>query len=106
MPTLRRCRRCPTLIPPDSYRGLCDQCRRAWDRERGGREERGYGREHRAERASVQRRIDAGQVVTCWRCGVQLVGREWHLDHGTDRKTYRGPACGPCNLHLAGLSAH
>lgn len=87
-------------------RGRCPTHAREYDRGRGTRQERGYGAKHDRERSRIQARIDAGDPVTCWRCGVRLVGREWHLDHSSDRLSYRGPACVPCNLGLAGKARH
>lgn len=97
MPTLRRCRHCPALIPPDAYRGLCDTCRRTWDRERGSREERGYGAEHRSTRAETQARIDAGQVVTYQTKAVLVV----------EGMTAVGSRLGECSFeHPDGVPLH
>ena len=97
---------CPTLVKRDACRGLCAECARKRDRERGTTTERGYGHEHQQARAWWQGRIDSGVVITCWRCHKRITGRRWHLDHDTDRTTYRGPACVECNLHLAGKASH
>ena len=97
---------CPTLVDPTAYRGLCPTHRRQRDQDRGTREQRGYGREHTQERTKIQNLINAGSAVHCHRCGVRLVGHDWHLDHTPDRDGYRGPACATCNLHLAGRARH
>lgn len=59
---------CPTLVQPTAYRGLCPECARKRDRERGTTTERGYGAEFRATRAAWADRISAGERVICWRC--------------------------------------
>ena len=98
--------RCPTaaLIPKDQRR--CPHCARAYERARGSSRERGYGSDHRATREAWQSRIDAGDAISCWRCGVLLIGTAWHLDHTDDRTGYHGPACIACNLSAAGKAAH
>jgi hypothetical protein len=94
---------CPTLVQADAPRGRCPQHRREWDKARGTRTNRGYGPDHQRLRATWQARIDAGEHITCWRCGTTLTGRTWHLGHDDhDRATYRGPECAPCNLSAAG----
>lgn len=94
---------CPTLVDADAYRGRCPPCNRAAAKARGTKAELGWGWEHRKARAQIQAQIDSGETVRCWRCDVVLVGHAWSLDHTDDRKGYRGPACTPCNLELAGL---
>lgn len=86
----------------------CPGHTRARDKARGTRQERGYGAEHDQLRARWQRRLDAGEVVHCWRCqlrGVLTVidPKAWHLGHDdADRSVYRGPECVPCNLATSG----
>jgi hypothetical protein len=64
--------------------------------------ERGYGTEHKAERARVARVVDAGEAA-CSRCGGLIVpGTPWHLDHSDDRQSYRGPSHSSCNLRAGG----
>ena len=101
---MRRCLDCPAIGA--WRRGRCPTHDRARDKARGTKAQRGYGPEHQRERRRIQRLIDAGEDVRCWRCGIQLTGHDWHLDHDDDRSRYRGPACAPCNLHLAGRAAH
>ena len=101
--TKRRCRDCPTLVEQGVRGGRCQPCAREHDRARGGREERGYGAEHRAERARLQSYMDAGVVYECWRCLTQgrlrrIDPSNWHLGHcDIDRSKYHGPECPRCN---------
>lgn len=91
--------------------GHCPTHRRQHDRARGTRQERGYDAAHDRLRASWQRRLDAGEVVHCWRCklrGVLTVidPANWHLGHeDLDRSKYRGPECVPCNTATSGRIA-
>ncbi len=96
---------CPHLVPATAYRGLCDDCRRAWDAARGTRTERGYGAEFQAERAQWTRRIAAGEVVNCWRCSEPIDGA-FHLGHSDDRSQTNGPEHPLCNLRAAGKASH
>lgn len=64
------------------------------------RQQRGYDAAYDAERRAWQRRLDAGEVVLCWRCleeqSVETVidPREWDLGHDDlDRTVIRGPEC-------------
>ena len=106
----RVCLDCPTIYDPHergARAGRCPDCARQADRARGTREQRGYGAEHQRTRADWQRRIDAGEHVTCWRCGAPITGREWHLGHADqDRSITRGPECTLCNLSAAGKASH
>lgn len=98
--TLRVCIDCPALIPVGSR---CTACSRKRDRARGTRQERGYDAAHDALRARYQRRMDAGERFTCWRCGKQIDPTRWHLGHNDhDRSRYRGPECVGCNTATAG----
>ena len=82
----------------------CAEHRREREQARGSRQQRGYGRAHELLRADWQRRIDAGEIVYCWRCKTtRITGRAWHLGHDDhDRTRYRGPECVPCNTATAG----
>ena len=103
----RRCRRCPTLVPTDAYRGMCDTCRKAWDKARGTREERGYGHDHQRTRADIQTDMDRGTPYHCARCGEPIEpGQPWHLDHNADRTGYLGPSHDLCNDRAAGQASH
>ena len=94
---------CPVLTTTTR----CTTHTRTQDKARGTRQARGYDAAHDKLRASWQRRIDAGEHVTCWRpdCHAILTGRTWHLGHDDhDRAITRGPECTPCNLRHAGMS--
>jgi hypothetical protein len=67
--------------------------------------QRGYGHRHQQLRTHWQARIDAGEVITCWRpdCDNRITGTEWDLGHDDDdRRIYRGPECTHCNRSAAG----
>ena len=97
---------CPTLVKRDAFRGLCPECARKRDRERGTTTERGYGAEFRATRAAWADRISAGERVICWRC-EERVGLDFHLGHDDhDRAIIRGPEHALCNLRAAGRASH
>lgn len=91
------CLDCPVIVTDGKSR--CLTHRRAKDRARGTRQERGYGADHKALRAEWQRRMDAGERVTCWRCAEQghthdVDPNRWDLGHDdNDRSVYRGPEC-------------
>lgn len=103
----RRCRRCPTLVPVNAYKGMCDPCRRAWDKARGSRTDRGYGPEHIAERASIQADMDNGKQFTCARCHEPIKpGQPWVPDHNDNRTGYLGPSHELCNNRAAGIASH
>jgi len=94
---------CPELA--DTTR--CPDHTRARDEARGRRQARGYDAAFDRLKRVWQRRIDTGQVVTCWRCGARITGRAWHLGHDDhDRDIIRGPECIPCNLSAAGRTSH
>jgi hypothetical protein len=42
---------------------MCDDCRRAWDRNRGSRQDRGYGADHQAEHERIATLIRAGITI-------------------------------------------
>lgn len=99
---------CGQLVDTTAYKGRCADCKRSMDRSRGTSSDRGYGAEHRAQRAIHQQRIDSGQLVLCWRCGSPIrPGDPWHLGHDDDNRTItRGPECAACNLSAAGQASH
>ena len=104
----RVCTGCKAIYDPrstGSRAGRCTACSRIHDRERGSREERGYGAAHQATRVVYQARMDAGEVLTCWRCLLPIVGA-WHLGHDDDRTITRGPEHARCNLSAAGKASH
>ena len=103
----RVCTGCKVIYDPrttGSRAGRCPACSRIHDRARGSREERGYGAAHQATRAACQARMDAGEVLACWRCGEPVTAAdEWHLGHDDhDRTITRGPEHASCNLSAAG----
>lgn len=106
MPAAKVCPRpgCPALTAG----GPCPEHRREADRARGSRQQRGYDARHDALRRVVKARLDAGQVVHCWRCGARIFrGEPFDLGHDDhDRSLYRGPECPTCNRSAGGRSAH
>jgi hypothetical protein len=69
---------CPRL----QRESRCAEHRRQAERARGSSTARGYGYAHQQHRAAWQRRIDAGEVVYCWRCETtRITGRDWHDGH-------------------------
>lgn len=89
---------CPTLTNTTR----CTDHTRAKDKARGTRQQRGYDAAHDKLRADYQRRMDAGETHTCWRCSRPINPNAWHLGHDDhDRTMYRGPECPPCNLATA-----
>jgi hypothetical protein len=103
----RTCKGSPTcsavLTGTDRY---CPVHLAEWEKRRGSSTQRGYGGRHRQLRASWQRRIDAGEVIICWRprCTNRITGTGWHLGHDdNDRRIYKGPECARCNTAAAAL---
>lgn len=93
--------RCPTGALTDKPR--CPACARARDKARGTRQERGYDAAHDRLRAQWQRRMDAGERVTCWRCGDPIDPTAWTLGHcDDDRRQHHGPECPPCDYATSG----
>lgn len=100
--TLRVCSEpdCPILVT----QGRCERHRRAKDRARGTRQQRGYDAAYDAARRAYQRRMDAGEVFACWRCVElgephEVDPDHWHLGHDNDdRSVIRGPQCPESNL--------
>ncbi|GAB3304229.1 hypothetical protein GCM10027298_22370 [Epidermidibacterium keratini] len=79
------------------------QHRKREDSQRGTSVQRGYNRAHRNQRAAWARRIDQGQRVTCWRCGLPITNsRHFDLGHDDhDRTKHRGPEHRRCNRATA-----
>lgn len=96
---------CPTIINADAYRGLCDDCRRSYDRARGTRAERGYDTAHDAERETYAIRIRSGETLRCVTCNKKL-SLNFHMGHTADRKGWIGPQCPFCNDSEAGKASH
>lgn len=95
---------CPVL----TRKTRCDEHERAKDKARGRRQERGLGADHVRLRTEWQRRMDAGEVVTCWRClelgkPHAVDPQSWDLGHDDhDRSKYRGPECVSGNRATSG----
>ena len=87
---------CPRLIPRGQQH--CPT------HSRGTSTQRGYGQQHATTRANYQARMDAGEVIPCWRCGRSVNPQHWHLGHDDhDRTITRGPEHpNECNLRAAG----
>lgn len=80
---------------------------------RGRPEARGYDSTHRRERAHWAARINAGEVVLCWRCGTPVEPGAWDLGHVNDerdtpeKRADRWPEHDrECNRSNAGRAAH
>ena len=92
---------CPNLQPETR----CLDHRRAYERGRGTRQQRGYDSAHDKLRAEYQRRMDAGQPYSCWRCSKPINPQHWTLGHcDDDRSRYHGPECPPCDYATSGRS--
>lgn len=89
---------CPELVDA----GRCAEHRREYERERGSREERGYGVDHQRQRYLLLRAQRRGLQLVCARCEKPIYGEDWHLGHTDDRATWSGPEHGLCNLSAAG----
>jgi hypothetical protein len=65
--------------------------------------ERGYGQEHRRQRAQLAPMVESGQA-TCVRCGGWIApGTPWDLGHDDrDRSVWTGPEHRKCNRATAG----
>lgn len=84
----------------------CTAHARAKDKARGTRQQRGYGKDHEAERARWTPLVATGNVK-CWRCGDYIeAGAAWDLGHDDqDRSKYRGPEHVGCNRATSGRTA-
>lgn len=77
---------------------VCRNSRRPnWTPHVASASERGYGKEHREERARWKPIVDAGQAYCCLCHHWIEPGTKWHLDHTPDRTAYRGVAHFGCN---------
>ena len=90
---------CPALIEPGA-RGRCVQPRRARDKARGTRQQRGYDAEYDAQRKADMTRLARGEVLTCWRCDDVILPHDYSLGHcDDDRSVIHGPEhLRKCNL--------
>jgi hypothetical protein len=97
--TPRPCLLCGVLTPTGSR---CPACRAQRERVRGNRQQRGYDRDHDAERARWAPLVDSG-AVACARCGQPILpGSPWDLDHDATRTSWLGPSHAACNRAAAG----
>lgn len=103
----RALRVCPVPGCPElTTSGRCTNCQRQFDKDRGSRQQRGYGRDHERERERWEQRILNG-VVSCARCDTPIrPGDRWDLDHTEDRTGYLGASCMTCNRAAGGRQAH
>lgn len=98
---------CPALV--DS--GKCDQHKRADDRARGTRQQRGYNAEHDRLRAGWKPKVDRGSVhcharVCLMPMRLIVPGTPWDLGHTDDRTAWTGPEHQLCNRTAGGKAAH
>lgn len=95
---------CPTLTD----RTRCPDHERARDRARGTRQQRGYDAAHDAIRRASVAKLNAGQMLTCWRCGGPITSAaDLHIGHDDiDRTITRGDEHSSCNLSAAGGTSH
>lgn len=94
---------CPHLITTGRY---CPDHARAYERQRGTRQQRGYDLTHERLRARWAARVATG-AVPCARCGSLIEpSAEWALDHTDDRTGYLGPSHATCNNRAGGVAAH
>lgn len=88
-------RRCGTLVDQGVRDGRCDEHRKAKDKARGTRQERGYGRAHEVTRASL---LPDAYGTRCPHCDEYMWPHdELHLDHTEDRTGYIGIVHAHCN---------
>lgn len=91
---------CPELVEQGARGGRCDEHRKDRDRARGTRQQRGYDRAYDKRRKADERRLAAGEVLTCWRCGGVILPHDYSLGHCDDnRAVIHGPEhLRKCNL--------
>lgn len=86
---------CPELVDRGVRDGRCDEHRRAKDKARGTRQQRGYDATHDALRAEL---LPDAYGQRCHLCGERMwPHEELALDHTEDRTGYRGIAHASCN---------
>lgn len=86
---------CPHLVERGARDGRCDDCRRAKDKARGTRQQRGYDRAHELEREA---QLPDAYGKPCHLCGERMwPHQKLALDHTEDRTGYRGIAHASCN---------
>jgi hypothetical protein len=86
---------CGLLVEHGVRDGRCDDCRRAKDKARGTRQQRGYGAEHDALRAEL---LPEAYGQRCHLCNERMwPHQQLALDHTEDRTGYRGIVHLTCN---------
>lgn len=86
---------CPTLVDRGVRDGRCDEHRRAKDKARGSRQERGYDRAHELTRAAL---LPKAYGTRCPHCDQYMYPHhDLHLDHTEDRTGYVGIVHAHCN---------
>jgi hypothetical protein len=86
---------CPILVEQGVRDGRCDQHRRAKDKARGTRQQRGYDAAHDALRAEL---LPQAYGQPCHLCKERMwPHEELALDHTEDRTGYRGIVHLSCN---------
>jgi hypothetical protein len=102
------CTACPAhpgSCPELSTARHCTECASEYERRRGTRVQRGYGREHTRLRAQWKPKVERCEVK-CARCDqLILPGQTWALDHTDDRTGYLGPSHATCNNQAGGRAA-
>lgn len=104
---MRRCayHLCPVLIPDEAR--YCRDHLIVRDHERASSSERGYDAAHRRLRRSWQRRMNAGEQVSCLRCGLPILpGQPWDLGHNDARDAWTGPEHAHCNRAAGAIASH
>ena len=91
---------CPVLLPAGVR--YCPDHARQYEVRRGTRQARGYDAAHDQLRASIVRRMRAGETIRCIDCTVVLTPATLDLGHTDDRRAYRGPQCATCNRRDGG----
>lgn len=96
---------CPEPTPPSQR--YCDEHMAAYEKKRGTKAERGYGKTFQSERKVWERMIATGEV-RCWRCLNTIhPGTPFDLGHDdNDRSIIRGPEHAHCNRSAAGKASH
>ena len=86
---------CGLLVAAGVRDARCDEHRRARDKARGSRAERGYGAAHQATRAEL---LPLAYGTRCPHCDeFMFPHHDLHLDHTEDRTGYVGIVHAYCN---------
>lgn len=108
------CISCPAH--PDSCPELttarhCPACAGEYERRRGTRVQRGYGREHTRLRAQWKPKVERISVhchakICVMPARLILPGQAWDLGHTADRTGWTGPEHARCNRADGGRASH